>query len=114
MDSLDRLSHVCIWQAERHRIEHNKSPDIEPDPLYVVTLDDRKTAEIRYLFVNHKFPMRRYQGPGGCGSGSMIGYADTFRGEICRCNLPIERRWKVRSAQLLNKSIRGIDREYRK
>lgn len=108
MDALDSLSHRCFWQAEQHRIERNRCPDNAPDPMYIVTLNDLETGALRYLFLNHSFPMRRVQSADKCWMGSMFGYADTFRGDVALCNLPIEPRWEIRSAQLLDKSVRGI------
>ena len=88
MDAIDRLSHGCFWEAEQHRIQRNKIPSRAPDPMYIVTLVNSETGGIRHLFVNHEFPI------------------DRFRGDVSRCDLPIDLRWEVRSAQLLDKSVR--------
>ena len=109
MNPIDKLSHACFWQAEQNRIQRNKFPAHEPDPMYIVTLNDPTTGDTQRLFLNHAFPVRRVQSPGKCWMGSMFGYADTFRGDVSLCNLPIEPRWEIRSAQLLSKSIRGIE-----
>ena len=108
MDAIDKLSHACFWQSEQNRIAHNKFPASAPDPMYLVILTDPKTGDTRRLFLNHSFPVRRVQSPGKCWMGSMFGYADTFRGDVALCNLPIEQRWEIRSAQLLTKDVRGI------
>ena len=108
MDALDKLSHRCFWQAEQNRIQRNKFSGHNADPMYLVMLGDLKTGDTRRLFLNHAFPVRRVQGPGRCLMGSKFGFADTFRGDVAHCNLPIAQRWEIQSAQLLTKDIRGI------
>ena len=108
MDAIDKLSHACLWQSEQNRIARNKFPSYNADPMYLVILADPETGDTQRLFLNHSFPVRRVQSADKCWMGSMFGYADTFRGDVDRCNLPIEQRWEIRSAQLLTKSARGI------
>lgn len=90
MDAIDKLSHGCFWEAEQHRIQRNKMPSRAADPMYIVTLIDSRTGSVRHLFVNHEFPI------------------DRFRGDVSGGNPPIDRRWEIRSAQLLDKSVRGV------
>lgn len=80
MDALDKLSHLCFWQAEQNRVQRNKFPGHNADPMYLVMLGDLKTGDTRRLFLNHGFPVRRVQGR--CLMGSKFGFADTFRGML--------------------------------
>ena len=108
MDALDKLSHRCFWQAEQNRIQRNKFSGHNADPMYLVMLGDSRTGATRRLFLNHEFPVRRVSGWKNGWMGSRFGYADTFRGDVAHCNLPIDQRWEIRSAQLLAKDVRGI------